>query len=196
MGMVKMREHPTLPPSGRVATLLVDGVVYRLVPGCSFLFVSDHGDVYSTNPDKNDAGPASTVFNSSGYLISSKGRGKHDLGPNKSPIVHRMVAMAWVNTDRDFERSDVNHKDGNKLNNHASNLEWCSRRENLHHAMASGLHANPMKPVLAWKGDNSGWYFRSQSEAKQFGFTQANISKVLHKERPRANGFNWEFYER
>ena len=46
--------------------------------------------------------------------------------------VHRLVAIAFL--DRDASRAEVNHKDGDKTNNAASNLEWVSRGENVTHA--------------------------------------------------------------
>ncbi len=59
---------------------------------------------------------------------------------NKKRIVvslHRLVAQAFVPklAGKDF----VNHIDGNKLNNSAMNLEWCTKSENAIHAWATGL---------------------------------------------------------
>lgn len=49
--------------------------------------------------------------------------------------VHRLVAEAWLSGCDET----VNHKDGNKLNNDVSNLEWVSHSDNLRHAFATGL---------------------------------------------------------
>lgn len=48
--------------------------------------------------------------------------------------VHRLVAAAWLIEPDNPAKTDVNHKDGNKLNNHANNLEWCTRSENIKHS--------------------------------------------------------------
>ena len=45
---------------------------------------------------------------------------------------HRLVAMAWIDNPDSLEV--VNHKDGNKANNEASNLEWCTVKYNTQHA--------------------------------------------------------------
>ena len=52
--------------------------------------------------------------------------------------VHRLVAINFIG-DPEAERNTVNHKDGNKLNNHVSNLELMSHKENLQHAWDTGL---------------------------------------------------------
>ena len=50
--------------------------------------------------------------------------------------VHVLVANAFIG---DSANADVNHKDGDKLNNAASNLEICTRSENMKHAYRLGL---------------------------------------------------------
>lgn len=51
---------------------------------------------------------------------------------------HRVVAEAFVFGR--FEGAVVNHIDGDKSNNHQSNLEWCSQAQNMRHAVDAGLH--------------------------------------------------------
>lgn len=51
--------------------------------------------------------------------------------------VHRLVALHFIK--RVKGKSHVNHKDGNKLNNHYANLEWCTQSENNKHAYSIGL---------------------------------------------------------
>lgn len=60
------------------------------------------------------------------------------LGANsKAFSIHRLVAEIYC---EGFDLSlDVNHKDGNKLNNHYTNLEWCTRSHNIQHAYDTGL---------------------------------------------------------
>lgn len=56
---------------------------------------------------------------------------------NQFPMIHRLVANAFLNKPRGAEV--VNHIDGDKLNNSVSNLEWITQRENVRHAHAKGL---------------------------------------------------------
>ena len=52
--------------------------------------------------------------------------------------VHRIVASSFV-SGKTSERCEVNHIDGNKRNNCANNLEWCTRSDNIRHGIKSGL---------------------------------------------------------
>lgn len=52
-------------------------------------------------------------------------------GKVKRMSVHRVVAMAFIPNPNNLPQ--VNHIDGNKLNNHISNLEWCTREYNDRH---------------------------------------------------------------
>lgn len=61
----------------------------------------------------------------------------------KHHYVHRLVLMSF--TDDDGYGKDVNHIDGDKDNNCLWNLEWCTRKENIRHAVDAGLFKRTMK---------------------------------------------------
>lgn len=48
-------------------------------------------------------------------------------------LVHRIVALTWVKNDDPVHKTEVNHKDEDKENNEASNLEWCTRKYNCNY---------------------------------------------------------------
>ena len=51
--------------------------------------------------------------------------------------VHRLVVMKYLPNPMYYEQ--VNHKDGDKSNNHVNNLEWCSGAFNIRHGLLNGL---------------------------------------------------------
>ena len=54
-------------------------------------------------------------------------------------IVHRLIAEAWLYNYNPNIKQQVNHKDGNKLNNILSNLEWVTAKENMDHLFKNEL---------------------------------------------------------
>lgn len=59
-------------------------------------------------------------------------------GIKKCLLLHRLIAKTFIPNNTP-ERVEVNHIDGNKQNNRVSNLEWCTRGENMQHASHMGL---------------------------------------------------------
>lgn len=90
--------------------------------------------------------------------IDGKGYLKVDLYSNSKRTtkrVHRLVADSFI--PKDPKRSDINHKDGNKLNNTVTNLERCTKSENMRHAYKHNLekpHAS--YGMLGKKNPNAG----------------------------------------
>ncbi len=69
-----------------------------------------------------------------GYLCT---RIKDMDGKSHCLLVHRLVAETFIPNPQN--KPTVNHKDGNKHNNHVDNLEWCTYSENNIHALHNGL---------------------------------------------------------
>lgn len=87
-----------------------------------------------------------TVIKSGYSTVVVKPNGR--TGGSKCFRVHREVALAFLpNPDN---KSDVNHKDGNKINNTVENLEWVSHSANMIHAIETGLHS---KGILLTESD-------------------------------------------
>ena len=68
--------------------------------------------------------------NGKGYLRVSIGK--------KLMFVHRLVAEKYIPNPEN--KPQINHKDGNKLNNSVDNLEFVTNQENRNHALKNGLH--------------------------------------------------------
>uniref|UniRef100_A0AAU8HZG1 HNH endonuclease n=1 Tax=Klebsiella phage FKP3 TaxID=3231233 RepID=A0AAU8HZG1_9CAUD len=63
-----------------------------------------------------------------------------DTGRRTTKSLHVIVAEIFVENPSPEEYKQVNHKDGNKMNYHPSNLEWVSCSQNVQHAYDTGLH--------------------------------------------------------
>ena len=145
--------------------------------------VSNLGNIISNNTGKkmivaiNNRGYKNLVFNGKNFRTSV--------------MVHRVVAEAFIENVKNFPF--VNHKDGNKLNNVVSNLEWCDHSINMKHAVKLGLLTN-----CCFRGDKHNTCKHSFKEvilirklylennitmrklAKQFNCSSGYISDVIN----------------
>ena len=87
--------------------------------------------------------------------------------------VHRAVAELFLPEPPSPDRAIVNHRDGNKTNNQASNLEWVTPKENAQHAVFMGLNACLGAPQLT--RDNVMSILQEYVEFKEGLATKYNI---------------------
>lgn len=102
----------------------------KSIPNFSNYTISDDGEVRNITRDR----VVSQANHPRGYkMVGLYG----DDGKRVHLYVHRLVGQAFV--PNPACKPQINHKDGDKSNNNASNLEWTTCQENTHHAIAIGL---------------------------------------------------------
>lgn len=129
-----------------------------------------------------------------GYLIIKL---RKDKIPKMYPI-HRLLALAFIPNPEN--KPQVNHKDGDKLNNSLDNLEWVTQRENTIHAYKiglakSGANHKQSKSVRQFRGTDLIREWGSINEAqREFGrASTGNIVRCLKGKNKSAYGFTWEY---
>jgi hypothetical protein len=119
--------------------VVIDGIEVKPYPYDEKYFVSKCGKIFSMDY-KKWLDPNITRL---GYNYCSL---KNPRTKNKFIAVHRVVAYTYLG-EPPLDKEEINHKDGNKLNNHVSNLEWCSRKENIRHAFDTNLFDSKRKAI-------------------------------------------------
>lgn len=109
-------------------------------------------------------------------------------GRRRVAMVHRLVAECFI--PNPLRKPHINHIDFNRVNNHASNLEWVTIQENNRHLWASGRGA---KPPLHYNNPRFKMTFEKAQElrrllkprvftyrhaAEKFGISIANVSAI------------------
>jgi hypothetical protein len=119
--------------------VVIDGIEVKPYPYDEKYFVTKCGKIFSMDY-KKWLDPNITRL---GYNYCSL---KNPRTKNKFIAVHRVVAYTYLG-EPPLDKEEINHKDGNKLNNHVSNLEWCSRKENIRHAFDTNLFDSKRKAI-------------------------------------------------
>lgn len=113
-------------------------------------------------------------------------------GKSLTQRIHRIVAKTFINNEN--EKIQVNHKNGNKLDNRIENLEWCTCKENIQHALKSNL-IKCEKPINQY--DIQGNFiknWRSVIEAsRKLKIKDSNIIRVCKNKSKTAGGFIWKY---
>lgn len=116
-------------------------------------------------------------------------------GKAKTFSVNRLVALMFV--PNDLGKPEVNHKDTNKLNNHASNLEWCTTKENIQHAYKNGLRDNSWNMKKTLQYDKQGNFIKEWKSATEAGLQLkiniGHISDCCRRDRNTAGGYIWRY---
>ena len=138
------------------------------------------------------------VYNSKQQIlkpdVSSKGYLRVSLSnatiKHKRFLVHRLVAQAFIPNPEKL--AQVNHIDGDKANNNAENLEWCTPLANLLHsdiiAKASKAKERKIRCVT------SGKIYSSINEAVcELGVSHSNIVACCAGRRNKCGGMEWKY---
>ena len=147
------------------------------------------------------------------YFVSSLGRYKNSFGVimdnykvnengyirvyiyNKTFLLHRLVALTFIENPENKEQ--VNHKDGNKLNNTISNLEWATSKENAIHKFQTGLGNNFTRKIIQFDLEMKQIKIHNSiaGAARELNTSKGNIEGVLLNKRKTAAGFIWKYIE-
>jgi hypothetical protein len=109
--------------------------------------------------------------------------------------LHRIIALTFI--DNPENKEQVNHIDGNKLNNSVSNLEWVTNKENQIHKFKIGLGNNYTRKIVQYDLEmNKLKEFNSIIEAsKELNIGKSNIGGVITNHRKTAGGFIFKYLE-
>lgn len=156
--------------------------------------VSDKGQVKRKDTDRLKA-----LQVTKGYLQVNL----YQNGNSRHKRVNRLVAEAFVpNPDN---KPEVNHIDGNKLNNDASNLEWVTKKENVNHAWDRGLvrpsygmrgkqNPNAGRKSKPFKIVETGEVFDTLQECEtKIRGNNRHISECLNGKQKTHRGYHFEY---
>lgn len=161
---------------------------WKPVPGYEGIYmVSNFGNVISVSLRKNSQPfkPLKLSLCNSGYYKVTLRKN----GESSNVMVHRIVAIAFIPNPK--HKDQVNHKDGDKLNNMVDNLEWVTRSENQLHAsrVLGKKHRGSEHSVKINSGIARQIYEESGTNvslASKYGISDAMVGRIKRGEAWRS----------
>ena len=115
-------------------------------------------------------------------------------GIKKQFLLHRLVCKAFKKNI--YNLSEINHIDGNKENNNINNLEWCTRKENVHHFLLSNKLNNTIaKKVSQFDllGNKLNSYKSIREASRQSNIDAHNIIYCCRGQKKTAGNYIWQY---
>ena len=111
--------------------------------------------------------------------------------------VHRLVMKAFKPCD-EMDDLQVNHIDGNKLNNNLNNLEWSTALENIRHSFQTGLQRFQMKEchVYDLQGNYIKSFINSREAEKELKIDNSNILRCLSGQQTHCKQYQFRDYQK
>lgn len=148
-------------------------------------YITEDGKCYNINTGKYLKGQVNYKNGYFSYNLTMPD------GSKKRCYAHRLVAIAYL-PNNDINKKQINHIDGDKLNNDVTNLEWVTQEENQQHAINKELRQfnhifcfNKEKELVAE-------YLNIMDAAKAIGVSPSNIQMEANKPiKTLTCGFYW-----
>jgi hypothetical protein len=110
--------------------------------------------------------------------------------------IHKLIAEHFI-PNNDPQKDKVNHKDLNIKNNHVSNLEWVTHKENVRHAVEMGAINNPGREVLKYDLNTDALIETFPSAVlagKSLGITRCTMASYCRGKNDHIyKGFKWVY---
>ena len=113
---------------------------------------------------------------------------------SKTFLVHRLVAKTFI--PKIDGKNQINHKDGNKINNKVENLEWCTQKENINYSQKINSSYNDRNKEVQQFDKNNKLLatYKSISDASRItGIKVSSISYSANGQRKTGGGYIWRF---
>ena len=112
--------------------------------------------------------------------------------------VHRLMMLAFYPLENiELSRTlQINHKDGNKLNNTIDNLEWCTAKENMRHSFENRLQKNESRPLYQYdlEGNFVRKWINANEAAKTLGLSNSTLHRTAKCGKSKAYNYMWRHF--